>query len=395
MNKPTITAQVQSDWNELDTTKKSFIVNKPTIPAAQVQSDWNEVDTTKKSFILNKPTIPTSSWSTSGNNFTTGSVGIGSTNPQHMLDIQDSVLNSGKPFIRLSNSAGGAASTCGIIMSPWANRVGGAATQIWAIDDNNASAHLAFGTANTGTTGTLQERVRITSGGNLGIGNTNPQYAIDIIDNVANSGKPFIRLGDSAPGANNACGIIMSPWTNRAGGTATQIWALDDGNASAHLAFGTANTGTSGTLQERMRIKTNGNVGISTTDPQFKLDVNGSSRVTGLITASHYRCTQSELSYTTNYGQNGFFIFTNTWWDGYGYSHLNLCITTKFYDGALAGHWIGRAFLSGSGGIISFHSDSVNLISVSSHWDATGGNYIRVNPANLVQPTTCHYKIYG
>lgn len=33
--------------------------NKPTIPAAQVQSDWNEGDTTSKAYIKNKPTIPT------------------------------------------------------------------------------------------------------------------------------------------------------------------------------------------------------------------------------------------------------------------------------------------------------------------------------------------------
>lgn len=33
--------------------------NKPTIPDEQVQSDWNESDSTKKSFIKNKPTIPT------------------------------------------------------------------------------------------------------------------------------------------------------------------------------------------------------------------------------------------------------------------------------------------------------------------------------------------------
>lgn len=30
----------------------------PTIPAEQVQADWNEVDSTKKSYIANKPTIP-------------------------------------------------------------------------------------------------------------------------------------------------------------------------------------------------------------------------------------------------------------------------------------------------------------------------------------------------
>ena len=35
------------------------LADKPTIPDAQVQSDWNESDNTKKSFIKNKPTIPT------------------------------------------------------------------------------------------------------------------------------------------------------------------------------------------------------------------------------------------------------------------------------------------------------------------------------------------------
>ena len=33
--------------------------DKPTIPAAQIQSDWNESDTTSKAYISNKPTIPT------------------------------------------------------------------------------------------------------------------------------------------------------------------------------------------------------------------------------------------------------------------------------------------------------------------------------------------------
>lgn len=32
--------------------------NKPSIPAAQIQSDWNQTDTTKKDYIKNKPTIP-------------------------------------------------------------------------------------------------------------------------------------------------------------------------------------------------------------------------------------------------------------------------------------------------------------------------------------------------
>ena len=48
-------AQVQSNWNETDTSSKAYIQNKPTIPAAQVNSDWNS--SSGLSQILNKPTL--------------------------------------------------------------------------------------------------------------------------------------------------------------------------------------------------------------------------------------------------------------------------------------------------------------------------------------------------
>lgn len=49
-------ANVQSDWNEDDSSSDAFIANKPTIPAAQVNSDWNAASGVAQ--ILNKPTIP-------------------------------------------------------------------------------------------------------------------------------------------------------------------------------------------------------------------------------------------------------------------------------------------------------------------------------------------------
>ena len=59
INKPSIAdAQIPSDWNQTDSTKKDYIKNKPTIPDAQIQSDWDQSDNTKKDFIKNKPTIP-------------------------------------------------------------------------------------------------------------------------------------------------------------------------------------------------------------------------------------------------------------------------------------------------------------------------------------------------
>lgn len=56
---PTIPApQVQSDWNQYNSSAVDYIKNKPSIPAAQVQSDWNESDNTKADYIKNKPSIP-------------------------------------------------------------------------------------------------------------------------------------------------------------------------------------------------------------------------------------------------------------------------------------------------------------------------------------------------
>ena len=48
-------AQIQSDWNQTNTTAKDYIKNKPTIPAAQVQSNWTETNTSSKAYIQNKP----------------------------------------------------------------------------------------------------------------------------------------------------------------------------------------------------------------------------------------------------------------------------------------------------------------------------------------------------
>ena len=58
-NTLSVPAQVQSNWNETNTSSAAFIQNKPTIPAAQVQSNWTETSSSNPAFIRNKPTIPT------------------------------------------------------------------------------------------------------------------------------------------------------------------------------------------------------------------------------------------------------------------------------------------------------------------------------------------------
>ena len=50
--------KIQSDWSQSDNTKRDFIKNKPTIPAAQIQADWNQSNTSALDYIKNKPAIP-------------------------------------------------------------------------------------------------------------------------------------------------------------------------------------------------------------------------------------------------------------------------------------------------------------------------------------------------
>lgn len=55
-----VTSQEKTTWNNKSDFSGSYndLTDKPTIPAAQIQSDWNQTDSSAKDFIKNKPTIP-------------------------------------------------------------------------------------------------------------------------------------------------------------------------------------------------------------------------------------------------------------------------------------------------------------------------------------------------
>jgi hypothetical protein len=130
---------------------------------------------------------------------------------------------------------------------------------------------LLSATGNSNTIGNI-----FTTGGNVGIGTSNPTTTLDILNPTGNSNLPFISLGNRVGGAGNQVGIILSPYTGRSGAS-SQISAMDDGNASAHMIFSTAPTGNTTTIAERMRITNSGNVGIGTTSPGSILHVAGAA----------------------------------------------------------------------------------------------------------------------
>lgn len=51
--------QVQSDWNQSNTSAVDYIKNKPSIPSAQVQANWEQSSSAEIDYIKNKPVIPT------------------------------------------------------------------------------------------------------------------------------------------------------------------------------------------------------------------------------------------------------------------------------------------------------------------------------------------------
>ena len=119
------------------------------------------------------------------------------------------------------------------------------------------------------------ERVRISNSGNVGIGTADPNYKlqvngdIDILNLKGSSGNAFIRFTDGDASADWSIG------SDDGSGGGAGSFIVYDRNASAY----------------RLAIKSNGNVGISTPDPDTTLDVRGSGQ---------FRLTNGLLFFTDN-----------------------------------------------------------------------------------------------
>ena len=149
------------------------------------------------------------------------------------------------------------------------------------------------------TTVGATERMRITSGGNVGIGTTSPSNRLSVYESTGSttSTMDFSTIGNSIKGhigmwSNNF--YITSNWfyngSQNADNTGYGLNAIGFDN-SGFMSFLTSPAG-SNYVSERMRITSTGNVGIGTTSPGAKLEVvdtNGSQLLIGYsTTATNY-----------------------------------------------------------------------------------------------------------
>ncbi|MBX9865084.1 MAG: tail fiber domain-containing protein [Hyphomicrobium sp.] len=135
--------------------------------------------------------------------------------------------------------------------------------------DTAQGTYMVLATTPTGST-TTTERMRIDSAGNVGIGTASPANKLDVQGAGTISGRVYSSDSDARQ--------ILE-----AAGTGGRGWFLQTGNNASGLN-GRFRIWDNTASAERFAIASNGNVGIGTTGPAEKLDVNGGIRTNGFVT---------------------------------------------------------------------------------------------------------------
>ena len=222
-------------------------------------------------------------------------VGIGTTSPGANLDVAGSGGTdgaAGSPTLRLSNTVDSTDWDTGDVVGTleyYAQDPSGNAPYVTSfiksvngVDGSNGtlpSGSLTFGVSAYNAVGGAVERMRIESDGNVGIGTTTPQGKFQVRETSTNAAitsvNPAIVInnqGGSYTDGNYYSSIVFAK-ANSNGGTKGAAIApvIQNSGNSTELSFSTIVSG--GTLTEALRIDKNQNVGIGTTSPDSKLQV--------------------------------------------------------------------------------------------------------------------------
>ena len=315
-------------------------------PTQFTVSTYSNVSTTLPATFGNTVTI--SSNVTASCNLTVGSnLGIGTSNPLYTLDVASCNQNT-STIVAIHNMTNPLSNiyNCGELRYvitdnssiPFNTFSVIACRENWQGDYNTSLAFCSAGGSNN-------ERMRITSSGNVGIGTTSPAFPLQIEKtatlftgatgatigttkdrlvlgantNAATGGAYSVSLtcGNTANQTINFNGAALQPWNNGAndlgssanqwgniyatncltfpnadGGKRVAIWTsasnaysgigkmgncmeLNMVNNTDFIKFGSFSNANSTGSDELMRLTGTGNLGIGTTNPGYKLDVNG------------------------------------------------------------------------------------------------------------------------
>jgi len=246
--------------------------------------------------------VPIMTVNSSGVSYFDGNVGIGTTNPASTLEIAKNDQTNGAT-LSITNSFNGSDWSAGDIIGAINFRMDDTSNaekirgQIKVFEDSATSSAyppfnaMSFSTANGSS---LIERMRINSSGNVGIGTGSAVYG-DL--HLQGSQQDIVLTNNAADGAANS---TISRIIGQARGYSNNGSAMQSidfvTNATTwykgDIVFKTNNTDgtdTSVAATERMRIASNGNVGVGFTSPDLsplssmKLSVNGNGYFAGNV----------------------------------------------------------------------------------------------------------------
>ncbi len=228
-----------------------------------------------------------------------GNCGIGTSSPgQGPLHVHSSTTTA---YFHLTNSTTGSAGSDGFSLFVTGNDT---------VLNQRESANMRFFTANT-------ERLRIDSSGRLGLGTSSPGAGIHIAtagqttSALNTAGDINLLVSDTGASAGNGGSVVFgfNSGSGRFAAIKGQV-ATGGGNSIGDLAFSTRNATSDATLTERLRILSNGNIGIGTSSPSQLLTVAGVARFENFIefagsistpgtAAAIYRPADNNLAFST------------------------------------------------------------------------------------------------
>ena len=217
---------------------------------------------------------------TGGLNITGGNVGIGTTSPATTLDVSGNAIigetgGAEGGQITLRDSSGSSRGFLDISGTDVFRMFSTTADQDFIIGSFASNGNIYFYTNN-------QQRMRIDSGGNVGIGASSPVSKLQVAGDVNISGAANKFIGPTASEGSTAAAPTYS-----FSGQSTGMFLASNNN----LGFSTGAT-------ERLRIDSNGNVGIGTDSPASKLHLADTSLV---VTFEDTNSTSNSINQITNY----------------------------------------------------------------------------------------------
>lgn len=263
-----------------------------------------------------------------------GNIGIANTAPTEKLDVTGNVRFSGALMPNnLSGTAGDILVSSGAGVAPtWQNTTGYLSANAWMQDGNTFTAIKKFGTISNHDIPFITnntEKMRLTATGKLGIGTStfNATYPEQLLVDAGASGNTNYQNVIVGKGNTNSYAQLNIQNTNAGTAASSDVVATaNNGNESINYidmgvnsgsntstgVLGGANTAylystgsdfvignstnnkdlavyttTGGTPTERMRVLSNGNIGINTNAPVSTLDVDGSTGTAIIVTSAN------------------------------------------------------------------------------------------------------------